>query len=351
MDLRMVTLLALSLVLLCGLTQCFDYDEKKLASEEGLWDLYKKWRSYHTISHSLEEKRQCFNMLKENLMHIQKVNQMDKPYKLGLNMFSDMTIDQLHCMLLHAWHPESRRPTGFMLHENTDRLPPSIDWREKGAVTDVKDQGHCGSCWAFSSVAAVEGINKIKTGELVSLCEQELIDCNTKNHGCEGGFMEQALDLVRKSDGLTTEKNYPYRAKDGTCDSSKMNDPIVVIDDYEVPDNDESALLKAVANHPVAVAIDDGGADFLCRGKVLTGPCGMELNHGVAVVGYGKTQDGTKYWIVRNSWGDDWGEKGYIRMQREIDEAEDLCGITLEASYPIKLYPYNNKRPSKKDEL
>ncbi|KAA8533238.1 hypothetical protein F0562_033229 [Nyssa sinensis] len=146
---------------------------------------------------------------------------------------------------------------------------------------------------------------------------------------------------------------YPYQAKDGTCDSSKMNSPVVVIDGHEnVPANDENALMKAVANQPVSVAIDAGGSSlqFYSEG-VFTGDCGTELDHGVAIVGYGTTLDGTKYWIVKNSWGPEWGEEGYIRMQRRIDAEEGLCGIAMEASYPIKLSSDNPKRASVKDEL
>ncbi|KAJ6903854.1 hypothetical protein NC651_021124 [Populus alba x Populus x berolinensis] len=166
--------------------------------------------------------------------------------------------------------------------------------------------------------------------------------------------MEDAFNFIKQIGGLTSENTYPYRAKDESCDSNKqMNSPVVNIDGYEmVPENDENALMKAAANQPVAIAMDAGGKDlqFYSEG-VFTGDCGTELNHGVALVGYGTTQDGTKYWIVKNSWGTDWGEKGYIRMQRGIDAEEGLCGITMAASYPVKLRSDNKKAPSRKDEL
>ncbi|EEF47602.1 vignain-like [Ricinus communis] len=359
MEARKIILLALSLVLVLKVARSFDYKEEDLASEESLWNLYERWRSHHTVSRSLTEKNQRFNVFKENLKHIHKVNQKDRPYKLRLNKFADMTNHEFlqhyggskvsHYRMFHG----SRRQTGFA-HENTSNLPSSIDWRKQGAVTGVKDQGKCGSCWAFSSVAAVEGINKIKTGELISLSEQELVDCNSVNHGCDGGLMEQAFSFIEKTGGLTTENNYPYRAKDGYCDSAKMNTPMVTIDGYEmVPENDEHALMQAVANQPVSIAIDAGGQDFQFYSEgVYTGDCGTELNHGVALVGYGATQDGTKYWIVKNSWGSEWGENGFIRMQRENDVEEGLCGITLEASYPIKQRSDIKQPPSSgKDEL
>ncbi|KAL7241123.1 hypothetical protein ACSBR2_006699 [Camellia fascicularis] len=359
MNISKIILISLSLALLSQLVQSIDFTEKDLSSDESLWDLYERWRSHHTVSRDLSEKQKRFNVFKENVKHIHKVNNMGKPYKLKLNRFGDMTNHEFrstygskvkHFRMLHG----GRSGTGGFMHEKTDNLPPSVDWRKKGAVTGVKDQGNCGSCWAFSAVVAVEGINKIKTNELVSLSEQELVNCETDNQGCNGGLMENAFEFIKKNGGLTTDIIYPYNAQDGSCDSSKMNSPVVVmIDGHEnVPENDENALMKAVANQPVSVGIDAGGSDlqFYSEG-VFTGPCGAELDHGVAAVGYGTTIDGTKYWIVKNSWGPEWGEHGYIRMQRMVDAEEGLCGIAKEASYPIKLSSDNPKKVSLKDEL
>ncbi|XP_059638892.1 vignain-like [Cornus florida] len=213
-----------------------------------------------------------------------------------------------------------------------------------------------GSCWAFSTVVGVEGINQIKTKKLVSLSEQELVDCDTKeNQGCNGGLMDYAYKFIKQKGGLNTEDNYPYTAEDGTCDASKENSPVVSIDGHEnVPANDEDALLKTVANQPVYVGIDAGGSGFQFYSEgVFSGDCGTELDHGVAIVGYGTTLDGTKYWTVKNSWGPEWGEKGYIRMQRGISANEGLCGIAMQASYPIKTSSNNPKGPPSppKDEL
>jgi len=194
-----------------------------------------------------------------------------------------------------------------------------------------------GCCWAFSAVAATEGINKIKTGKLISLSEQELVDCDTSSDmGCEGGLMDDAFKFIIKNHGLTTESNYPYQGTDSTCKTGKESSHAAKITSYEdVPANSESALLKAVANQPVSVAIDASGSDFqFYSSGVFTGECGTELDHGVTAVGYGEASDGTKYWLVKNSWGTSWGENGYIRMQRNVDTVEGLCGIAMEASYP-----------------
>ncbi|GMJ13710.1 cysteine endopeptidase 1 [Hibiscus trionum] len=351
-----------SLALILSVVEGFDFHEKDLASEDKLWDLYERWRSHHTVSRSLDEKHRRFNVFKQNVMHVHNTNSQGKPYKLKLNKFADMTNHEFRNAYAgskirhHKMFQGKPRGAGSFMYENVEAVPPSVDWRKKGAVTPVKDQGQCGSCWAFSTVVAVEGINQIKTNKLVSLSEQELVDCDTKeNQGCNGGLMDIAFDFIKKKGGITTEAYYPYKADDGTCDVSKENTPAVSIDGHEnVPENNEDALLKAVANQPVSVAIDAGGMDFQFYSEgVFSGECGTELDHGVAAVGYGTTLDGTKYWIVKNSWGPEWGEKGYIRMERGVRAKEGLCGIAMEASYPIKNSSTNPVGPSSypKDEL
>jgi len=218
-------------------------------------------------------------------------------------------------------------------------LPESVDWRKEGAVVGVKDQASCGSCWAFSAISAVEGINKIVTGDLISLSEQELVDCDTSyNEGCNGGLMDYAFEFIISNGGIDSEEDYPYKGIDGRCDQNRKNAKVVTIDDYEdVPAYDEWALQKAVANQPIAVAIEGGGREFqLYEYGVFTGRCGTALDHGVAAVGYG-TENGKDYWIVRNSWGGSWGEQGYIRLERNLASSRaGKCGIAIEPSYPIK---------------
>ncbi|KAJ0083114.1 hypothetical protein Patl1_10394 [Pistacia atlantica] len=293
---------------------------------------------YGRVYRDNAEKETRFKIFKDNLEYIESVNREGRPYKLGLNEFTDLTNEEFRASRNGYKRGSISSGTTSFRYENVTAVPPTMDWRKKGAVTPVKDQGQCGCCWAFSAVAAMEGINQLTTGKLISLSEQELVDCdvNSEDAGCEGGLMDDAFEFIIKNKGLTTETRYPYQGVDGTCSKSKAGSPAAKITGYEdVPANSEAALLKAVAKQPVSVAIDAGESDFQHYSSgVFTGECGTELDHGVTAVGYGTADDGTKYWLVKNSWGTSWGESGYIRMQRDVDAKEGLCGIAMDASYP-----------------
>ncbi|GKV22621.1 hypothetical protein SLEP1_g32477 [Rubroshorea leprosula] len=322
-----------------------DYNLKHdLRSETHVRMMFEAWLVKHRKNYNaLGEKELRFQIFKDNLKFIDEHNAVERPYKLGLNQFADLTNEEYKAMYLGA---RMERKNGAAKNVSSDRyaakdgdkLPESVDWREKGAVAAVKDQGQCGSCWAFSTIAAVEGINQIVTGELITLSEQELVDCDKLyNQGCNGGLMDYAFDFITKNGGIDTEEDYPYRATDNACDPSKKNARVVSIDGYEdVPKNDESSLRKAVAHQPVSVAIEAGGRAFqLYQLGVFTGICGTDLDHGVVAVGYGR-ENGKDYWIVRNSWGPNWGENGYIKLERNIADGYGKCGIAMEPSYPTK---------------
>ncbi|GJV13191.1 senescence-specific cysteine protease SAG39 [Tanacetum coccineum] len=308
--------------------------------ETSSYESHEQWMArYGRVYKDIYEKEQRSKIFQENVQYIQSFNNaMNKGYKLAVNEFADLTNEEFRTTRNRFLAHECSPSTSAFRYENVTAVPSSMDWRTKGAVTPIKDQGQCGCCWAFSAVAAMEGITQLKTGKLISLSEQELVDCDTSgiDQGCEGGLMDNAFDFIVSNKGLTTESNYPYKGVDGTCNSNeKSNNAATITGHEDVPANSESALLKAVASQPVSVAIDASGSDFqFYSSGVFTGECGTELDHGVTAVGYGTSDDGTKYWLVKNSWGTSWGQEGYIMMERDVDAKEGICGIAMQASYP-----------------
>nr|AJD78155.1 cysteine proteinase SAG12H9 [Hevea brasiliensis]AJF19713.1 cysteine proteinase [Hevea brasiliensis] len=303
--------------------------------EASMVERHEMWMvQYRRAYEDSTEKERRFKIFKENVEFIDCFNNArNKPYKLGINEFTDLTNEEFrasHNGFVMSSHRTSSRIMPFR-YENVTEVASGLDWRTKGAVTPIKDQG-------LQCMAAMEGITKLSTGKLISLSEQELVDCDTSgiDLGCDGGCMDHAFEFIIQNNGLSTEANYPYWGVDGNCNSMKAADPKAMITGFEyVPANDEEALLKAVAHQPVSVAIDTGESAFQHYSSgVFTGDCGTELDHAVTVVGYGTSDDGTKYWLVKNSWGTSWGESGYIRMERDIDAEEGLCGIAMQPSYP-----------------
>ncbi|OMP01916.1 hypothetical protein COLO4_11470 [Corchorus olitorius] len=316
-------------------------------SDDEVRSLYKSWQLKHgKVYNAIGEEEKRFEIFKDNLKFIDEHNNNSKnrTYKLGLNKFADITNQEYRAMFLGTRSDPRRRvmksknPSQRYAFRASDNLPDSVDWRANGAVSPVKDQGYCGSCWAFSTIAAVEGINQIVTGELISLSEQELVDCDRSyDAGCNGGLMDYAFQFIIDNGGIDSEEDYPYLGLDNQCDPTRKNAKVVTIDGYEdVIPFDEMSLKKAVAHQPVSVAIEAGGRAFqLYESGVFTGLCGTALDHGVVTVGYG-TENGVDYWLVRNSWGSSWGEGGYIKMERNANVYTGRCGIAMEASYPIK---------------
>ncbi|XP_021713875.1 cysteine protease XCP2-like [Chenopodium quinoa] len=316
------------------------YSPDDLGSEERLHNLFVTWMSKHLKNYdSLEEKLLRFEAFKDNLKHIDESNKRISSYWLGLNEFADLTHQEFKNKYLGLKIAQEKQVDSSedFTYRDVKSIPKSVDWRTKGAVTPVKNQGACGSCWAFSTVAAVEGINQIVTGNLTSLSEQQLIDCDISNNGCNGGLMDNAFKFIVSNGGLHKEEDYPYLMEEGTCETKKEKMEVVTINGHrDVPRNDEASLLKALAHQPISVGIGASGRDFqFYSGGVFDGPCETMLDHGVTAVGYGSTK-GSDYIIVKNSWGPKWGEQGYIRMKRNTGHREGLCGINKMASYPTK---------------
>ncbi|XP_077587764.1 cathepsin L.1 [Stigmatopora nigra] len=305
------------------------------------WKL-KFGKSYSSPMEESERKIIWLRNRRLVLVHNILADQGIKSYRLGMTFFADLENKEYKQMVsggclrnFNASIP-SGGSTFLPLPLEAD-LPQNVDWRKKGYVTGVKDQKQCGSCWAFSTTGSLEGQTFRKTGKLVSLSEQQLVDCSGKygNMGCMGGLMDQAFQYIQQNGGIDKEESYPYEAEGGKCRFDAANIGATCSGFVDVKKGDEGGLKEAVATvGPVSVAIDASQESFqLYESGVYDEPecSSSELDHGVLAVGYG-TDNGRDYWLVKNSWGSQWGDKGYIRMSRN---KRNQCGIATSASYPL----------------
>ncbi|CAH1225445.1 CTSL [Branchiostoma lanceolatum] len=307
-----------------------------------LWENYKEC---YGVSFEEEEESWRKAVFEKNKKRIETHNaeaDLGKhTYWLGINHFTHMTEDEFaadvtgSCLRLDR----KARSAADGVHDsssNLAELPAEVDWRNKGYVTPVKDQGQCGSCWAFSTTGSLEGQWFGKTGRLVPLSEQNLVDCSGAygNLGCQGGLMDDAFSYIRDNGGVDTEASYPYTGRNGQCRFNKTNVGATDMGFVDIPAGNETALMHAVATvGPVSVAIDAGHSSiqFYHQGVYDEPSCSStHLDHGVLAVGYG-TYNSKAYWLVKNSWNTTWGDGGYIMMARNKN---NQCGIATQASYP-----------------
>ncbi|XP_059376420.1 procathepsin L-like isoform X2 [Carassius carassius] len=297
---------------------------------------------YRSVEEESQRKQTWLSNRKLVLVHNMMADQGIKTYRLGMTYYADMSNEEYRQVAFRGClgsmnNTKARGGVTFFRLKDAVVLPSSVDWRDKGYVTDVKNQGQCGSCWAFSTTGALEGQTFKKTGKLVSLSEQQLVDCSRAfgNLGCNGGLMDQTFLYIEVNGGLDTEESYPYEAIDNQCRFNPSNVGATCRGYVDVTSGDESALQEAVATiGPVSVGIDAGHITFqLYKSGIYDEPeCSSYfINHGVLVVGYGSSS-GEDYWIVKNSWGVGWGEQGYILMSRN---RSNQCGIASLASYPL----------------
>ena len=291
-------------------------------------------KRYENIQ-ELETRFQIFrtnlrNIILHNLDHTQN-------FTMGINQFTDLTAQEFKDQYVGGLKSEVGSYGCKSFSSSASGAPSSIDWRQKGAVTSVKDQGQCGSCWTFSATGAVEGAWAISSGKLVDLSEQELVDCATGlaygSHGCSGGQMEGAFKFII-ANGQCALSSYPYTAKDGSC--QKCSAVAHISSCSDVKPNDQISLKAAVAQQPVAVAIEADTRYFQSySGGILTSSsCGTNLDHGVLVIGYG-TENGQDYWLVKNSWSSSWGIDGYVKIARSSSTNDPgVCGISMDPSFP-----------------
>jgi len=308
-----------------------------VSSDRGLQLVFTKWMRDNNKVYSTDEFAARWSIFKNNAKWIEAFNQENVGFTVAMNQFGDLTLAEFN-KLYKGLKVDVETPDSIVEYDNS-ALPPSVDWRTKGVVTGVKNQGQCGSCWSFSTTGSLEGAHALDTGSLVGLSEQNLVDCSQAqgNNGCDGGLMTDAFNYIIANHGIDTEASYPYTAEDGTCHYSAANCGSVVQTYTNVPSGSESALQDAVATQgPVSVAIDASHSSFqFYSGGVYYDPnCSpTQLDHGVLAVGYGASA-GQDYWIVKNSWGGSWGMAGYIWMSRNRN---NNCGIATMATWPSRV--------------
>ncbi|MQL90065.1 hypothetical protein Taro_022654 [Colocasia esculenta] len=314
-----------------------------IRSEEEVKWLFEEWQVEHDQSYQdLGEKQKRFEIFMDNLQFIDEYNRPEHNHSdtVGLNNLADLSNEEYRSIylgdlpinmseLFRDFKPDLDLPT------QVDQPPTSIDWRDAGVVGPVKDQDGCASCWAFTTVATVESINAMVTGNLITLSEQELVDCDDLNSHCSPGSRIGAYKYILRNMGIDTDANYPYTAKQGTCKADRNQE--VTIDGYKiVPRNNERALSKQVAKQPVGSGLDASGREFqLYTGGIHRAPCTTNRNHAVTIVGY-DSEAGEDYWIIKNSYGKKWGEEGYLKLPRNVAERDGRCGIAQLATYPNK---------------
>lgn len=326
-----------------------------IMSDQEEWSEFLHFQQkYNKFYEDIEQFETRFKIFRTNLHNIHLHNAQGKHnFTLGVNHFADLTPLEFETMYTgglfdlnekSSLRGSSRYGCKSFSTNNDLSLPSSIDWRKKGAVTSVKDQGQCGSCWAFSSTAATEGAWAIATGNLVDLSEQELVDCaqgfEYGSHGCSGGQMDGGFKFIIEN-GQCTAAEYPYvsgttktedSCKSSSCISDVKNSAASCSD---VTPNNEQVLKTAVSQQPVAVAIeaDTKYFQFYSGGVLDSTECGTKLDHGVMIAGYGE-EDGKKYWLVKNSWSASWGEDGYVKIGRsDSTNTNGICGIAMSPSF------------------
>jgi C1A family cysteine protease len=347
----------------------------QIFTKASLIDTFEDWvHKFEVKFHDEIHFTSVYRIWSENNNFIEKINSMNLSYTLGHNQFSGMDEVEYHNYLGYSNEDSANILKTQYLRGFTDSmleasLPTSINWVEKGAVTPVKDQGQCGSCWTFSTTGALEGAYFTTYGKLPSFSEQQLVDCDNlknggKDHGCNGGLMDNAFSWIQKNGGLCEEKDYPYTSgvsktagtaapsracpgcgeagvwslRKNPCQTTCLEISNSKVSNFvDVSASSDNAMMSALAKQPVSIAIEADQKEFqLYKSGVFSGTCGIKLDHGVLVVGYG-SEENSDFYLVKNSWGTSWGDGGYIKLGRgkQYNNGDGQCGMLLEGSYPL----------------
>jgi len=305
-------------------------------TEKDYQDAFTSWMQTHGKSYASAEFQSRYNIFKTNMDYVRDWNAAGSATVLGLTPLADLTNAEYRKIYLGTHFDGTERLKNAVPFVATGPLADTVNWVNKGAVTPIKNQGQCGSCWSFSTTGSTEGAHFLATGNLVSLSEQNLMDCSRSygNQGCNGGLMDDAFKYIIANGGIDTEASYPYRAASTfNCEYKAANSGSTLKSFTDVSSGSEAALATASNKAPISVAIDASHNSFqLYQSGVYYEPAcsSTSLDHGVLVVGYG-VDGSSDYWIVKNSWGTTWGMSGYIWMSRN---RSNNCGISTMASYP-----------------
>ncbi|KAJ3593972.1 hypothetical protein NHX12_006305 [Muraenolepis orangiensis] len=301
---------------------------------------FKTWMSQHSKNYDVTEYSHRLQIFTHNKRKIERHNARDHSFKMGLSQFTDMTFEEFKKLYLLTEPQNCSATTGNHV-VSRGPYPDSVDWRKRGHfVTPVKNQGHCGSCWTFSTTGCLESVTAIASGKLLLLSEQQLIDCAQafNNHGCNGGLPSQAFEYIKYNRGIMTEEDYPYHGTEALCQFQPGLEAAFVRDVVNITSYDEKAMVDVVARlNPVSLGFEVT-SDFMHykEGVYTSSLCHNTtdtVNHAVLAVGYGVEEAAgeTPYWIVKNSWGPVWGMDGYFLIER----GSNMCGLAACSSYPL----------------
>eukprot|EP01088_Endostelium_zonatum_P000002 TRINITY_DN0_c0_g1_i2.p1 TRINITY_DN0_c0_g1~~TRINITY_DN0_c0_g1_i2.p1 ORF type:complete len:343 (+),score=72.82 TRINITY_DN0_c0_g1_i2:60-1088(+) len=307
------------------------YSTYSKLSEQEQNVLFKEFAHKHQKVYGSNEIKYRLAAFKSNLKRIDELNARNTSAQFGITKFADVTEWEFKTLYLGTKVPTTatQAPVAPLYSkEQISALPSSYDWRTKGAVTPVKNQGQCGSCWSFSTTGNVEGQWKLAGHSLVGLSEQNLVDCSQPygNEGCNGGLMGDAFKYIIANRGIDSEQSYPYEASTGTCQFNRANVAAQINNWTMISSNEDQMASYLVEHGPLSIAADAQEWQFYVGG-VFSGACGTQLDHGILIVGYDHEVDwfgyDIQYWWVKNSWGADWGYSGYLKIIRGVGE----CGL------------------------